>query len=57
MQKNQQRKNIHIKAGNEKTRHTTDLVGGNRRIDKTRFEVFTAELLRILPFWDVMLCN
>jgi len=57
MQKNQQRKNIHIRAGNEKTRYTRDLVGGNRGIDKTSFEVFTAELLRILLFSDVMLCH
>ena len=57
MQKNQQRKNIHIRAGNEKTRHTSDLMGGNRRNDKTRSEGFTAALLRILPFCDVMLCH
>jgi hypothetical protein len=34
-----------------------DLVGGNRRIDKVMFEVFTAALLRILPFWEMMLCH
>jgi len=57
MQKNQQWKNTHIRAGNVKTRHTREFVGGNRRTDKTRFEVFTAALLRFLPFWDVMLCH
>jgi len=53
MQKNQQRKNICTRGGNEKIRHTR----GNRRIDKTRFKVFNAALLRILPFWEVMLCH
>jgi hypothetical protein len=49
---------IYIREGNEKTKHTRgDLVGGNRRTDKTSFEVFTAALLRILPFWEVMLCH
>jgi hypothetical protein len=34
-----------------------DLVGGYRRIDKTRFEVFKAALLRIVTFWEEMLCH
>jgi hypothetical protein len=51
------RKHTNWGRGREDTDNTGELVGGNRRIKKTTFEVLTAVLLRILGFCVVTLCH
>jgi hypothetical protein len=42
----------------QKDRDTTgDLVEANRRTNKTRFEVGTTAMLRILHIWEVTMCH